>query len=336
MGWKGTMRSLNAACRRMEREQRRRQRELEKQRVLYEKMQEQERASLEAQLYENRIELLLSIHKECGDVFDWTSIRGLPQPKKPSLIHKNEDAAQLALKSFKAGFTDKLFGRGTSKKEALIKAVEDAKTLDNNEFDEALKEYDKDFAEWTALKELAGKILSDDLTAYIDAIKLVDLFSEIDELGSHIDITVDSSSAIVATLYTRGEQVIPSEIKSVTKSGKLSTKAMPKSKFYEIYQDYVCGSVFRVSRELFALLPTDFVIVNAKGNLLNTQTGHMEEQIILSVAIPRKTLDNLNFETLDPSDALNNFVHNMAFKNGKGFLAVESLNISDFKLKSNS
>ncbi len=329
------MRSFNAACRRLEREQRRRQRELEKQRILYGKMQEQEKAILEAQLYENRIDLLLSIHKECGEACNWASIQNLPQPQKPSPGRKNEEAAQLALNSLKVGLTDKLLGRGNSKREALIKAVEDAKVLDKKEFEEALKEYDKDYAEWTALKELAGKMLSGDLSAYIDAIKIANSFSEIGELGSSINFTVDSSSAIVATLYARGEQVIPSEIKSVTKSGKLSTKAMPKNKFHEIYQDYVCGSVLRVARELFALLPTNFVIVDAKGSLLNTQTGHMEEKTILSVAIPRNTLDKLNFETLDPSDALNNFVHNMNFKKGKGFFAVESLNISNFNLPEN-
>ena len=86
-------------------------------------------------------------------------------------------------------------------------------------------------------------------------------------------------------------------------------KAMPKSKFYEIYQDYVCGSVFRVARELFALLPTELAVVDARGNLLNTQTRHMVEQTILSVAIPGDTLDKLNFETLDPSDALSQTAH---------------------------
>jgi len=48
------------------------------------------------------------------------------------------------------------------------------------------------------------------------------------------------------------------------------------------------------------------------------------------VAIPRKTFDMLSFENLDPSDSLNNFVHNMNFKKGKGFEPVEVLDSSIF------
>lgn len=329
MGWKGTMRSLGAASRRIEREQRRQQRELEKQRIFYEKMQEHEKAILEAQLYENRIDLIQSVHKECGELCDWASIQTNLPPEKPSPSCKHEELAQLELNSFKVGLTDKLLGRGGAKKEALIKAVDEGRVLDKMEYEEALKEHDRTHSEWKALRELAERMLSGDLNAYIDAIKTVEPFSDIGELGSSIRFSVDSSSAVRAILQVRGEQVIPTEIKSVMKSGKLSIKAMPKGKFYEIYQDYVCGSVLRVARELFALLPTELVVVDAIGSLLNTQTGYMEEKTILSVIIPRDTLNKLNFETLDPSDALNNFVHNMNFKKGKGFSEVEPLKIPD-------
>jgi hypothetical protein len=132
-------------------------------------------------------------------------------------------------------------------------------------------------------------------------------------------------------LHVNSDEVIPSEVKGLLKSGKLSVKKMPKTRFYELYQDYVCGCVLRVARELFALLPIEMVIVNAVGNLLNTQTGYMEEQPILSVAIPRKTLEGLNFEMLDPSDSMSNFIHRMTFRKTKGFSAVETLKPSDLQ-----
>ena len=76
------------------------------------------------------------------------------------------------------------------------------------------------------------------------------------------------------------------------------------------------------------MLPARMVIVSAMGNLLNTRTGHMEEQPILSVAIPRETLDQLNLETIDPSDAMGNFVHHADFKRTSGFRAVEKIDVS--------
>ena len=82
---------------------------------------------------------------------------------------------------------------------------------------------------------------------------------------------------------------------------------MPKTKFYELYQDHVCSCVLRVGRELVALLPVEMVLVTAMGRLLNKKTGHIEEQPILSVLMPRKTLDSLNFDLIDPSDSMDNF-----------------------------
>ena len=73
-------------------------------------------------------------------------------------------------------------------------------------------------------------------------------------------------------VLVKSEEIVPRETKSLLKSGKLSVKQMPKARFYEIYQDYVCGCVLRAGRELFALLPIRMVIVTAMANMLNTQT----------------------------------------------------------------
>ena len=79
------------------------------------------------------------------------------------------------------------------------------------------------------------------------------------------------------------------------------------------------------------IYPIEMVIIHAIGNLLNSKTGHLEDKPIISVAIPRKTLETFNFEMLDPSDSMENFVHKMTFKKTKGFEAVEKLNPLDFQ-----
>ncbi|HGF7186034.1 TPA: hypothetical protein AB5E10_003495, partial [Vibrio cholerae] len=113
--------------------------------------------------------------------------------------------------------------------------------------------------------------------------------------------------------------------KSLLKSGKLSVKKMPVGKFNELYQDYVCSSVLRIAREAFAILPDEFILINATDKLLNKVTGHLEEQNILSVYISRSTLYGLNMESIDPSDSMQNFIHKMSFKPTKGFEAVPSV-----------
>jgi hypothetical protein len=73
------------------------------------------------------------------------------------------------------------------------------------------------------------------------------------------------------------------------------------------------------------------VFVHAVGEILNPQTGHQEQQPIVSVAIPRATLNKLNFNQIDCSDSMSNFSHRMKFSKTKGFAPVEALKPEDFK-----
>jgi hypothetical protein len=333
MGWKGTLRSMEASARRAERDAQRRRRELERQRKQLEKMQELERAAYEVEVYENHIELLLSVHKECSDPWNWGAIKSAAPPTRPEKAHTHEELAQSALDGFKPGALDKLLKRVDSKHNKLVRAVEEAKETDEREYQEALQAYEQEYADWEAACELANRVLLGDSEAYLDAIRQTNPFSDIAELGSSVEFQVHSSSLIETVLHIRGENVVPSETKSLLKSGKLSVKQMAKTKFYELYQDYVCACVLRIARELLALLPVKMVIVNAVGEILNTQTGYVEESPVLSVAVPRQTLDKLNFETLDPSDSMNNFVYRMAFGKTKGFQAVEVIKPSDLQVE---
>jgi hypothetical protein len=105
-------------------------------------------------------------------------------------------------------------------------------------------------------------------------------------------------------------------------SGKLSTKKMSQGQFYDLYQDYICGCVLRVAREIFALLPFEIAIVTAVGDVVNAQTGHLEEKPLLSVAIPRRTLDKFDLNSIDPSESMKNFIYRMEFKKNKGFQVI--------------
>jgi len=89
--------------------------------------------------------------------------------------------------------------------------------------------------------------------------------------------------------------------------------------------------MLRIGRELLALLPVDTVIANAETKLLNTRTGHLEDQCIVSLAMPRDTMAALNFDLLDPSDSLGNFVHRMKFLKTKGFRAVDPIELADLQ-----
>jgi len=69
MGWKATIRAMEAAQRRQQRESQRRQRELEQRAKEQAKLSAIEQARLEVETFENRLDGLLSIHKEQSDAF---------------------------------------------------------------------------------------------------------------------------------------------------------------------------------------------------------------------------------------------------------------------------
>ena len=156
----------------------------------------------------------------------------------------------------------------------------------------------------------------------------------VDRFERRLDLSkrADTSSIVEATIQVHEKHVIPKESKTLLKSGKLSVKQMPKTTYYDSYQDYVCVSLVRVARELFALLPMEVVIANATTPLLNTKTGHMAVQPVLSVVIPRATLEGAHLGTPDPSDAMSYFVHRMQSRKTKRFLSTHRLKPSDLQV----
>jgi hypothetical protein len=186
------------------------------------------------------------------------------------------------------------------------------------------KTYEKDLAGWQESQQLSRNVLNKDVHSYQQAIEYFEPFSEITELGSKL-VFQFNANYITADLHVNNDEVIPREILSQTSTGKLSKKNMPISRSNELYQDFVCSCVLRVARELLACIPVELVTVNAVSELLNTSTGKMEQQAILSVVFFPDTLNKLSFNAIDPSDAMKNFSHHMEFSKTNGFSPVEKV-----------
>ena len=278
------------------------------------RMEALEQARYEVELYENRIEVIKSVHKECSEPYDWQEIVSSPPPFNPGENGLNEQRALQALNNYKPSWRDKLFNRVEVRKAILKREIEKAREIDHQEY-----------SEWEKLVNLADKILSGDTAAYLQAIKELAPFEDINELGSTLNFSIKNPNYIEVTVNVHSDDVIPSEVKSLTKTGKLSVKPMTKTQFYDLYQDYVCSCVLRIAREVFAILPVKKVYIHAVGEVFDSSTGHTEEAPILSIMIPRETLNKLNFDYIDCSDAMQNFVHNMKFRKTKGFDAVNKL-----------
>lgn len=303
MGWKATLRAMDAANRRQQRESQRRQRELEQRAKEQAKLSAIEQARLEVETFENRLDGLLSIHKEQSEVIDWEEFAASLPPPDPQRKSYNEFRIK-----------EHLMVLPQNLKENTEIQIEQARTEDERLFQSEVQNYYTQKAKWEKLKDLSRRVLSGEHKAYIEALVEFNPFAEMSDLGSSINFIVHSAKLIECVLKINGRQAIPAEIKTLTASGKVSIKPMPKGRFHEIYQDYLFSCVLRVVREVFSLLPIDTILVTASADLLDISTGHMVEQPVLSMVVPRAVVTRLNFNQLNSSSALENFKHRGDFK----------------------
>ena len=303
MGWKATLRAMEADKRRQERESQKRQRELEQRAKEQAKLSAIEQARLEVETFENHLDGLVSIHKEQSEVLDWEEFAASLPPPAPQRKSYHE------LKTKQRVMVLLPNQKGNSEAE-----IDQARLQDEQLFQDETQSYSDQKVKWEKLKDLSRRVLAGEHKAYTEALVEFNPFAEMSDLGSSIYFIVHGAKLIECVLKINGKQAIPAEVKSLTASGKVSIKVMPKGRFHEIYQDYLSGCVLRVAREAFALLPVDTVLVTASADSLDSRTGHTVEQPVLSVAMPRSAVARLNFDQLDASDALENFQHRGDFK----------------------
>lgn len=323
---------MEAAQRRQQRESQRRFRELQRQAKEQAKLSAQEQARLEVETYENRLELLLSIHKEQGDVWDWNAIRTASAPTAPQRVNQREDEAFSRLKAYSPNISELVSGEVDKESARLAAAVDTARQRDETDFQQAQQAYEQALSDWKTYHHLAKCILAGDSKAYAQVLRDLSPFAEIAELGSSVQFTVETPQLIQCVLKVNGTGVIPSEVKSLTASGKVSTKPMPKARFHEIYQDYICGCVLRVAREVLALLPVETVLITAAVDVFDSVTRRPTEQPVLSVVVTRTVLTQFRFEQLYASDAVDYFQHQGDFKTSRSsgaFVPITPLGPSD-------
>lgn len=278
------------------------------------KQEEIQRAKYEVEMYENKIELIHSIHKECDDTFDWLDISRSKHPHHDNQMGRYEIEAQHKLNSFKPSLIQKIMKSGNKAEQKLREELTAAKEEDYKEFQELQRTID-----------IAKRVLVKDVETYLNVIEELSPLEDLLEFGSGFEFFIDDPEVLEVEFNVHSKNVVPTQIKSLTKTGKLSVKDMTKSKYYDIYQDYVCSCAIRIARDMFAVLPFETVVVHAVDERLDTTTGKELMITILSVKFIRGTLNALNFEAIDCSDSMINFVHNMDFKKTKGFLPVDKL-----------
>lgn len=309
-----------AAERRQQRIAEKRRRDLERQLKQQAKLTEIEKGRCEVELYENQIELLLSVHKEQGPVWDWTGVAAALPPPQP---RRHSDQELRARQRACLAWTDQGVAEAN---------ISQARAVDEGVFQELLRNHRLETADLEKIRSLARRILAGEAKAYTDALVEFSPLCELSSLGSNLHFTVHGTDTIECILKVNSTQAIPSEVKTLTAAQKLSVKPMPRARFHELYQDYICGCILRVAREVLALLPVATLLITATADVVNPTTGTTTEEAVLSAIITRAALDGLDFERLDPSDTLDSLPHRGNFKASRkagAFAPIAPLTLAD-------
>ncbi len=329
MGWKGALRSYQASLNRQLREERRRVRELIKAEKEGQKHAEKAHAEYVTARYQATIAMLTTVHRECGPRIDWNQVATRELPGEPAPTVARTVRAEADLAGYRPGFFARLFGTARKHTTQLQAALDTARQLDARDTAEACRQHAEICNEIREGRELANRVSRFEPAAFRDALEALDVFDELREVGAEIQVEIPNPDVVRVELVVQERQVVPAEEASVTARGKLSLKKLPKARGNEIYQDYVCGAALRACREAFAALPVKWVIATVSTDLLDESSGHVEQRPILSVMTPRETMQQLNFQTLDPSEAMANFRCRMKFKKGSGMSPVDGFGLGD-------
>lgn len=262
--------------------------------------------------YNNLIDTIRGIHKNCDEYINWQDIKTAKEPFFENEIGPKQAKAIEELQNYNPGFFEKI--KSGNKKLELEKTVEQAAKNDL-----------EDLENQKMLHNLAERVLNGDIEAYLDVIYEMHPLDDLIDFGSDFEFGADNPDTIEVEFSVKTEETVPAYSLSLTKTGKLSRKDLTKTAYFSLVQDYISSCTMRIARDVFALLPVKTVVVHAVENKINTQTGHQENMVILSVLFERDILNGLNFEAVDPSDALNNFWHNKDFRKTSGFMTVNKI-----------
>ena len=268
--------------------------------------------------FNNFIEHIISFHKECDYEYDWESILKEPAPFNVGEKGPNEVSALDKLHSYKPNILGKVF-----------KVLDDKRREElEEEVEKAIKEDKKLYKSWENQRKVSQSILQKNPKAYMKLLKDIQFCNELAGFIDSFKFQASDGGTLIIECNINIDDVIPTHYKTLTKTGKLSIRKYNKTDYYAVIKGYVSGLTLRIARNIFGLLPIKTVIINIQTDVLDTQVGKVDNITMLSVKIDKTMLKKLNFDLIDPFDALNNFEHNVRFLKTKGFQAVEKLHES--------
>jgi len=287
--------------------------QLSKQKKALQYLIKQNQARREVEHYNLIISSLGSYHTHGVDSIHWSELKLSPPPHDSQEKGSHQMLAELKLANYKPSLVARIFHWFELKKR---------KQLEQNVVQAIEKDRWK-YSLWQQKVDFATKILSRDSEALLKVLEEYSPFQAIPELANRVSYSLLDQATLAIDYKPQSIDIIPTITKSLTVTGRLSIKKTGKSDYYRLYQNYICSTVLRIARDIFALLPIEKVVIHVMDRQLNKATGYNEEICILAVIIHAEDFKLLQLEHVEPSEAMGNFKHRMKFMVTSGFKRIE-------------
>ena len=107
----------------------------------YAKMEALEQAAYEVEVYENHIDILLSMHKECAESVKWKRLLSNPEPGQPLKSGTLEKEATYAAATYLPSFRARLFKPDARQRVAPVGKIGAAQAEDERQFQAQFDEW---------------------------------------------------------------------------------------------------------------------------------------------------------------------------------------------------
>lgn len=324
MGWRGIVRSVAAASRKAAREAERQQKIINKEHAVM-------AARTSVAEFEQHLERVQSLHTTTSINDDWEAHRLAEEPIPPINRQEREKQTAAILESFRPNFWHKTFGLTQRKISSLKTAILKAQLNDQAEFEEESRKFKEAHESWERMRALAERLVAGENSAMQEAI---DTHSEVLSalpVGLSMSFEILNKTLIRCQLHLSNEDdVIPKNRPKALASGGVSYKPIPKTECNETYANHVCSASFRLVRELLNLLPSiQTVIITGFAEQVDPRSGHLEKVPLISMACVRSTIQRMNFQSISPLSAVENFIHNIRYSRTKGLSPVTEVEVPE-------
>jgi hypothetical protein len=161
--------------------------------------------------------------------------------------------------------------------------------------------------EWRANEQERERVRTaperEDLEVLADVLE-AELANETLPVPLVFEIEFESATTVRIELALPDLDDVPTELTSLTKTGKLSSKAISRRDRVGLYEDLCTGLALRVVYEIFRVLPTAQQIeLFGTVDGIDPATGHSREFVTLRLLTTREVCGRLDLDHVDPSAA---------------------------------